>query len=226
MAHTGPTFGPTLGVIGTGGFAREVLPVARAFLKHHPELKIEPGRIVFVDRDGGEPVNGVPVLSEAEFAALDGERHFTVAIGDGAVRQAVAARLEAAGCLPLSIRADNVLLPEDLECGAGALFQPFSMVTADVRIGRQFQCNIYAYVAHDCVIGDHVTLAPRASLNGNVVVEDHVYVGTGAVIRQGAPDKPLVLGRGCVVGMGAVVTRDVAAGVTVVGNPARPLEAK
>jgi len=226
MAHHGPTFGPIFGVFGTGGFAREVLPVARGFLRHHPELKIEPGRIVFVDRDGGDPVSGVPVLSEAEFVALEGERYFTIAIGDGAVRQAIAERLETAGCRPLSIQADNVLLPEDLDCGPGAVFQPFSMVTADARIGRQFQCNIYSYVAHDCVVGDYVTLAPRACVNGNVVVEDRVYVGTGAVIRQGTPDKPLVLGHGCVIGMGAVVTRHVAPGVTVVGNPARPLEAK
>lgn len=222
MAHPGPTFG----IIGTGGLAREVLPVARAFLRHHPKLKIEPGRIVFVDRDGGEPVNGVPVISEAEFLALDGGRYFALAIGDGAVRETIAERLETAGCLPLSIQADNVLLPDDLDCGPGAVFQPFSMVTADARIGRQFQCNIYSYIAHDCVVGDYVTLAPRACVNGNVVVEDHVYVGTGAVIRQGTPDKPLVLGRGCVIGMGAVVTKNVAPGVTVVGNPARPLEAK
>lgn len=216
--------GPTFGLIGTGGFAREVMPVARAFLRHHAELGIEPGRIVFVDRDGGASVGGVPVLSEAEFLALDGERHFSLAIGDGAVRQTIADRLEAAGCRPLSIRADNVLLPDDLDCGPGALFAPFSMVTADARIGRQFQCNLYSYAAHDCVIGDYVTFAPRVSLNGNVVVEDFAYVGTGAVIRQGTRDKPLVLGRGCVIGMGAVVTKDVAPGVTVVGNPARPLE--
>jgi len=222
MAHHGPTFG----IIGTGGFAREVLPVARTFLRHRPELKVEPGRIVFVDRDGGAPVDGVPILSDAEFLALEGERHFTVAIGEGAMRQAIAERLEAAGCRPLSIHADTVILPDDLDCGPGAVFQPFSMVTADARIGRQFQCNIYSYVAHDCVIGDYVTFAPRVSLNGNVVVEDHVYVGTGAVIRQGSPDRPLVLGRGCIIGMGAVVTRNVAPGVTVVGNPARVLEAK
>ncbi len=220
MAQAGPTFG----LIGTGGFAREILPVARAFFRHRPELKIEPGRIVVVDRDGGDPLKGAPVLSEAEFLGLDGDRYFAVAIGDGGVRRSIAERLEAAGCRPLSIRADNVILPDDLDCGPGAVFAPFSMVTADAVIGRHFQCNLHSYVAHDCVIGDFVTLAPRVSLNGNVVVEDQVYVGTGAVIRQGTAEKPLVLGRGCVVGMGAVVTRDVAPGVTVVGNPARPLE--
>lgn len=222
MAHPGPTFG----LIGTGGFAREIMPVARAFLRHNADLDIEAGRIVFVDREGADPVGGIPVLSEAEFLALDGERYFSVAVADGPTRKAIAERLEAAGCLPQSIHAHNVLLPDDLDCGPGAVFAAFCMVTADARIGRQFQCNIYSYIAHDCVIGDFVTLAPRVSLNGNVLVEDFAYIGTGAIVRQGTLEKPMVLGRGCVVGMGAVVTRDVAPGVTVVGNPARPLEAR
>ena len=68
-----------------------------------------------------------------------------------------------------------------------------------------------------------MTFAPAVRCNGNIVIEDHAYIGTGAVIKQGRPDRPLVIGRGAVVGMGAVVTRDVPPGVTVVGNPARPL---
>ena len=76
-------------------------------------------------------------------------------------------------------------------------------------------------MAHDCLIGDFVTLAPGVHCNGNVVIEDHAYIGTGAVIKQGQPGQPLVIGRGAVVGMGAVVTRDVPACTTVVGNPAK-----
>lgn len=73
------------------------------------------------------------------------------------------------------------------------------------------------------MIGDFVTFASRVICNGNVHIHDHAYIGTGAVIRQGTPDKPLIIGKGAVVGMGAVVTKDVPAGVTVVGNPAKVL---
>jgi adenylate kinase family enzyme len=50
------------------------------------------------------------------------------------------------------------------------------------------------------------------------------YLSTGAVLREGTPDIPLAIGAGAVVGMGAIVTRSVAARGTVVGNPARLLE--
>ena len=98
---------------------------------------------------------------------------------------------------------------------------PFVTLTSNIRIGQQFHANIHSYVAHDCVIGDFVTFAPGVHCNGNVVIEDHAYIGTGAVIKQGQPGQPLVIGKGAVVGMGAVVTRNVSAGTTVVGNPAK-----
>ena len=52
------------------------------------------------------------------------------------------------------------------------------------------------------------------------VVEDEVSIGSNATILCG-----LRIGRGARIGAGAVVTRDVPPGVTVAGNPARPLEA-
>ena len=100
---------------------------------------------------------------------------------------------------------------------------PFTIVSPNAAIGRYFHCNYHSYVAHDCVIGDFVTFAPGVKCNGTVTIEDHAYIGSGAVIKQSQPGRPLVIGRGAIVGMGAVVTKSVAPGVTVVGNPARPL---
>ena len=54
-------------------------------------------------------------------------------------------------------------------------------------------------------------------------IHDHAYIGTGAIIKQGTPDKPVVIGAGAIVGMGAVVTRDGAPHTTVIGNPAKAM---
>jgi len=121
------------------------------------------------------------------------------------------------------VRAANVVQMDNVKIGEGAILSPFVTLTSNIRIGKHFQANLYSYVEHDCVIGDYVTFAPGVKCNGNVVIEDHAYIGTGAIIKQGQTNCPIVIGRGAVVGMGAVVTKSVAPGVTVVGNPARPI---
>jgi acetyltransferase-like isoleucine patch superfamily enzyme len=112
---------------------------------------------------------------------------------------------------------------DDVRMGEGAILCPFVTLTSNIRIGKHFHANIYSYVEHDSIIGDYVTFAPGAKCNGNIRIEDHAYIGSGAVIKQGNPGNPLVIGRGAVVGMGAVVTKSVPPYTTVIGNPARPM---
>ena len=51
-----------------------------------------------------------------------------------------------------------------------------------------------------------------------VIIGRNVWIGGGALILPG-----VTVGDDAIIGAGAVVTRDVAPGTTVVGNPARPL---
>ncbi len=102
----------------------------------------------------------------------------------------------------------------------GAILCPFVTITANATIGVGFQANIYSYVAHDCVIGDYVTFAPSVKCNGNVEIGDHVYIGTGAIIKQGKNNRPLKIGKNAIIAAGAVVTKNVPEGQTVFGNPA------
>ncbi|MBR0826177.1 acetyltransferase [Bradyrhizobium manausense] len=209
------------GLVGTGGFGREVMPYLKA-ARQRAEFA---GSLAFVDiEQKTSTLNELPVMLEADFLSHSaGKRYFNIALDNGHKRREISDAFIAKGCVPRSIFAPNAVVLDGVEIGEGAIFCAFSMATSNARIGRFFHANIYAYVAHDCTIGDFVTFAPGVKCNGNVVVEDHAYVGTGAVIKQGRPGKPLVIGRGAIVGMGAVVTKDVMAGTTVVGNPARPL---
>ena len=132
-------------------------------------------------------------------------------------------RCAADGLAFFDVKAANVVVMDNVQIGPGAVLCPFITLTSNIRIGHHFHANIYSYVEHDCVVGDYVTFAPGVMCNGNVQVEDHAYIGAGAVIKQGLPGAPLVIGREAVVGMGAVVTKSVPSGVIVVGNPARSL---
>lgn len=167
-------------------------------------------------------VNGYPLISISEFLRMDGRRYFNVAVGDGRARESIVQQVgSAAEVMP--IHAAQTIFLDQNSIGIGAVFCPNSMVTSNTTIGRFFQANIYSYVAHDCVIGDFVTFAPGVRCNGRVHIGDYAYIGTNAIIREGTSGKPLRIGTGAVVGMGAVVTKDIPDGVTVVGNPARPL---
>jgi len=209
-------------VYGASGCGRGVMPLARQQLA---QAGVAPDRLVFVDdAPGPAQINGQRLVTYAQFLAEPAAaRHAVLAIASGGVREKLAQRCMQDGVRAWEVTAANVVRMDAVALGEGAILSPFVTLTSNIRIGKHFQANLYSYVEHDCVIGDFVTFAPGVKCNGNIVVEDHAYIGTGAVIKQGLPGQPLVIGRGAVVGMGAVVTKSVAPGATVVGNPARPV---
>lgn len=213
---------PLFAVYGVSGYGREVMPLARAQLSLQ---RVSLDRLVFVDDNSRESsVNGHRVVGYKEFCSIDAsERFVAIAIANPDIRRSLSERCAEDGIRAWTLIASNVVCLDDAIVGEGAILSPFVMLTSNLRIGRHFHANIYSYVAHDCTLGDFVTFAPAVKCNGNVTIGDHAYIGTGAILRQGKPGQPLVIGRDAIVGMGAVVTKNVAAGSTVVGNPAKPL---
>ena len=207
-------------IYGASGCGRSLMPVARQQLARDSDAS----EIVFIDDalESVADVNGHRAMNYQAFLNESAsEKYVQIAIANSRVREKIAQLLESDGILLWSITADNVVLMDQIELAEGSALSPFVTMTSNIKIGKCFHANLYSYVEHDCVIGDFVTFAPGVKCNGNIHIHAHAYIGAGAMIKQGTPDQPLVIGAGAIVGMGAVVTKSVPAGATVVGNPAR-----
>lgn len=214
------------GIFGAGGFGREVMPVARDMLKARGDGGDSTELVFVVEGLEDESLsNGHRVISDRSFFESNDAKYFNIAITKSSARERIAQDATARGARPFKIASATSTILDGNSLGDGAILCGYVTITSNAKIGKYFHANLYSYVAHDCVIGDYVTFAPSVHCNGRVVIEDHVYVGAGAIIRD-ATDSPIVIGRGAVVGMGAVVTKSVAPFATVVGNPAAELKRK
>ena len=203
------------GVYGTGGFGREVLPLAWNLLRAQEKDVFD---LVFIDDNKKEKeCNGYKILTKEEFLNSNHDsKCYSIAIASAKVREEISKNMK--GAVPFNIHG-NVILKPYTKIGAGFIFCEHTIAGPNVEIGRFFHANIYSYIAHDCTIGDYVTFAPRVCCNGNVTIGDGAYIGTCAMIKQG-----ITIGEGATVGMGAVVVKDVEPFTTVVGNPAKVIK--
>jgi sugar O-acyltransferase (sialic acid O-acetyltransferase NeuD family) len=212
------------GLIGAGGSGRETMPYVHANLTRQLSVQSTDLNICFVETDmpTQTTVNGYSVISLDIFLQLEGEKYFNISLGDGYLRKAIADQVSTFAA-PISISALEICDLGNNVIDMGAVLAPYTLIGTNVKIGKFFHANYFSSISHDCVIGDYVTFAPGARCNGRVHIGDHAYVGSNAVIKQGTLERPLFIGAGAIIGMGAIVTKDVPPGVTVIGNPAREL---
>jgi UDP-perosamine 4-acetyltransferase len=167
----------------------------------------------------GRYVDGLPVhggLEQWPTLRAKGLRHVIVAVGDNHARVSLARELQRAGAElvsavhPLATIAPSAQLGEHLIVGARVT------VCVHARIGPHCVLSPGSIIEHDNCLGMGVFLEPAVRLAGTVTADDFARVGIGACVIPGRR-----LGVACRVAPGAVVIRDVPAGATVTGVPAK-----
>jgi sugar O-acyltransferase (sialic acid O-acetyltransferase NeuD family) len=167
----------------------------------------------------------VPWLGDVDHPKPDLERHLTngarvhAAVGDAKLRERWSARF---GVERLAtIVHPGTWISPSAAIAPGVYVGAFAVINATAIIGIGTIVNTGAIVEHGVRVGSYVHCAPRSTLAGLAEVGDRTLIGAGAVVL------PFVkVGSDSIVGAGAIVHRDVDPRTTVVGIPAKPVEAR
>lgn len=211
-------------ILGAGGFGREVLDVVEAINFETATAPPEPAYEVLGFLDDGDPdpatlePYGVGVIGGIDtLADLPGDVQYVIGIGAPNVRRKLDETGRSQGRRSATLVHPSATVGRAVSIGDGSVICAGVRITNNITLGRHVHANLNVTIGHDATLGDYVTLSPLVAVSGYVHLEDEVMIGTGVSLNPG-----VTVGAGAVIGSGAAVLKDIPAGVTAVGVPAKP----
>lgn len=207
-----------IAIIGAGGFGREVKMLIDQINEITPSYEITG---FYDDKEHAEIINGVPYLGQVENVnTINDTLCLAIAIGDPITKKKVIGKITNQNIeYPNLIHPSVIIGKDNVSFGKGNIICAGVIITVDIQIEDFVILNLSCTLGHDTKIKSFSSFMPTVNISGEVVINESVYVGTGAKIIN-----LLEIGENTVVGAGAVVAKSLPANCTAVGIPAKPIK--
>jgi len=199
-------------ILGAGGHAKMVLESLASMNRYEifGFLELTPT---------SDRVLGIPVFQESQETLerlLQAKAFVVVALGDNRRREQVTQRMASLGFDFATVISSSAHVSPSASIGSGTVIMPRSVIGAEACIGKGAIINTASSVDHDTLIEDFVHIAPGCHLAGKVRVDRGAMLGIGTCV---IPERHI--GAWSILGANSTVVRDIPAGTTYVGTPAR-----
>lgn len=205
-------------IIGAGGVGREVSLI----IQQINELEQTWNLLGFIDDNTdnwGKVINGYSVIGGIDsLEFLSNDTYIVIAIANYKVKKNIVNKINNKFKFATIVH-PKVWIHDYMAVGEGTIIYEGAILTANIEIGNHVIISPKCGVGHDSIIKDYVSLLWNVNVSGNDLIEEGVMMGSGSTVIQGKK-----IGKGSIIGAGAVVVNDIESFSTAVGVPAKVIK--
>lgn len=205
-------------IIGAGGVGREVSLI----IQQINELEQTWNLLGFIDDNTdnwGKVINGYSVIGGIDsLEFLSNDTYIVIAIANYKVKKNIVNKINNKFKFATIVH-PKVWIHDYMTVGEGTIIYEGAILTANIEIGNHVIISPKCGVGHDSIIKDYVSLLWNVNVSGNDLIEEGVMMGSGSTVIQGKK-----IGKGSIIGAGAVVVNDIESFSTAVGVPGKVIK--
>jgi sugar O-acyltransferase (sialic acid O-acetyltransferase NeuD family) len=204
-------------IIGAGGYGREICDLAKSCKEYGFKYVVKGFLDSNLEALGNRP-NYPTVLDTVENYKIQEDDVFVIAIANTDTKKSCAEIIQKKGGRFHTLIHQSAVVAQNTTIGDGCVLGRGVIISNDCVIGNHCTFNSKAMVGHDCKLGNFCNLNAGSFIGGECLIDDGVTVHTYGIVTP-----RLHIEQNAVVGAGSIVVKNVEAGRTVFGNPAREI---